>query len=78
MVTPVITTQALAIRAETLVRTDNLSYVEAIVQICDDLDLEPEELGKIVKGPLKDKLKAEAIRNHVLPGNTNTLYGYAE
>jgi hypothetical protein len=50
-----------------------LSYLEAILQICADLDLEPEDIAKMVTGPLKDKLEAEAQRNNILP-KPNSLY----
>lgn len=72
---PVITKQELATRAELLVRSDNLSYIEAIIHICDELDLDPEDIAKMVTGPLKDKVEAEAQRNNVLPkSNTVSLY----
>jgi hypothetical protein len=72
-ITPAITKQELTIRAERLVRSDGLSYLEAILQICADLDLEPEDIAKMVTGPLKDKLEAEAQRNNILP-KPNSLY----
>jgi DNA-binding Xre family transcriptional regulator len=72
---PVITKQELAILTERLVRSDNLSYVEAIIHICDDLDLDPEDIAKMVTGPLKDKVEIEAMRNNIIPkSNTASLY----
>lgn len=73
-ITPVITKQELTTRTERLVRSDGLSYLEAIIQICSELDLEPEDIAKMVTGPLKDKLEAEAQRRNILP-KPNTLFG---
>lgn len=73
LVEPIITKQELSIRAERLVRSDHLTYVEAIIQICNDLDVDPEDIAKMVTGPLKDKLEAEAQRSNILP-KPNSLY----
>ena len=74
LIVPVITHQALASKTEELVRNDNLTYLEAIIQICDELDVDPEDIAKMVTGSLKDKLEAEAQRANILP-KPNSLYG---
>jgi hypothetical protein len=75
LITPVITKQELAIRAERLVRSDHLTYVEAIIHICNELDVDLEDIAKMVSGPLKDKLEAEARRSNILPRSTTvSLY----
>ena len=38
LVNPVITRNQLALQVENLVLKDHLTYLEAIIQICDDLD----------------------------------------
>ena len=48
LIVPVITHQALASKTEELVRNDNLTYLEAIIQICDELDVDPEDIAKMV------------------------------
>lgn len=76
LITPIITKQELAIRTERLVRSDNLTYIEAIIQICNDLDVDPEDIAKMVTGPLKDKVENEAMKSNILPrSNTVSLYG---
>lgn len=73
-VTPAFTTQSLARRAEELVRKDDLTYIEAIIAICDETGIDPADMAKLVVGPLKSKIEIEARRNNVLPGGTgNTL-----
>lgn len=73
LVEPIITPEILAERAEALVIKDQITYIEAIVAIADDLDVEPEDLGKLVKGPLKDKVEAEAQRAQLLPRSKTSI-----
>lgn len=75
LITPVITKHDLTIRVEGLVKSDGVSYVEAIIQVCEELDIDPEDMAKLVVGPLRDKLEAEAQRNNIIPrSNTGTLF----
>lgn len=75
LVTPVITKQEFALKVERLVRSDGLSYIEAIIQICSDIDVDPEDIAKMVVGPLKDKLEVESMERNVLPrSNTSSLF----
>jgi uncharacterized protein YdhG (YjbR/CyaY superfamily) len=73
LIIPVISKQELALKAERLVQSDKLTYLEAIIQICDELDVDPEDMAKMVVGPLKDKLEAEAQRANILP-KPNSLF----
>ena len=69
-----ITKEDLITQTEKLVRKDDITYVQAICQICEDLELDPEDVAKIITGPLRTKLKVEAQNNNVLPKtNTATL-----
>ena len=69
-----ITREDLIHQTETLVRKDEITYAQAICQICDDLQLDPEDVAKIISGALKTKLQIEAQNNNVLPkSNTATL-----
>jgi hypothetical protein len=61
---------------ETLVRRDEMGYVEAIIHICEERQFDPEDITSFINGPLKEKLKLEAVKNNVLKGkksNTATL-----
>ena len=60
---------------EFLVRKDNMSYTEAIIEICEQKELEPEDVAKLIKkGPLKNKLEVEATRRNIVKSNTSTLF----
>lgn len=73
-IVPVLTKTDLISQTEHLVRTESMSYSEAIVYVCDQRGIEPEDIAKMVAStPLKDKLRAEAQRNNLLP-KPNSLF----
>ena len=45
---------------------DDLNYIDAIVNYCDDNKIELESVGKLISKPLKEKIKAEAIELNFL------------
>ena len=49
-----------------------LSYMDAILYLCDKNELEPDDMKKFVSPIIKDKLEAEAMALNFLP-KTNTL-----
>ncbi len=51
---------------ETLVRRDEMGYAEAIIYICEEREFDPEDIATFINGPLKEKLKLEAVNNNVL------------
>ena len=72
---PIIDIQTLHLRVEKLVKTDDLHYREAIILICKELEIDPEDIAKIITGPLKEKLLVEAQSlNIVRRTNTARLY----
>jgi len=68
---PIITKAELISRTEALVYDEGLGYAEAIVNICEELSIEPEDIAKLITGPLKNKLEAEAQKNNYLPRSTD-------
>ena len=42
---------------EHLVLTTNMNYIDAIVQYCEDNEIEIESVGKLISKPLKEKIK---------------------
>jgi uncharacterized protein YdhG (YjbR/CyaY superfamily) len=50
----------------------NISYMEAIIHICDENDVEYEDTRKFISQAVKDKLEAEAMNLNFLP-KTNSL-----
>jgi hypothetical protein len=55
---------------------DDLSYIEAALHICEELGLDPEDIGSLIDAPLRAKLEIEAQNSNLLPkskSNTATL-----
>ena len=42
---------------EQLVLTTKMNYIDAIVQYCEDNEIELESVGKLISKPLKEKIK---------------------
>jgi hypothetical protein len=51
-----------------------MGYLEAIVDYCDSVGIEPDEVSKLVVGSLKEKLEAEAQNNNLLPKSSASLF----
>lgn len=51
---------------ESIVSTENLTYIEAIIQYCEDNNLEIESVPKLLSKPLKERIKCEAINLNCL------------
>lgn len=57
---------------EEIVHKKNLSYIDAVVHLCDDTNIDPEDVAKFISNILKDKIEAEARNLNYLP-RQNTL-----
>ena len=69
------TQKSLAHKVCMLVHNDDLKYSEALLEICEEYEIDPHDIAKLVKGPLKAKLEAEAMKFNVIPNtNGNSLY----
>ena len=47
---------------EEIVKNSNglTNYIDAVVVVCDEFDIEVETVGKLISRPLKDKIKYNA------------------
>lgn len=54
------TTVRFSTGVESLVKDDEMSYIDAIIHYCDVNDIELETVPKLISKPLKEKLKFEA------------------
>lgn len=71
---PTITKDGLRNQVEFLVRKDKMTYAEAIVEVCESMKIDPEDIVRLVTGPLKNKLEAEAMSRNIIKNNTLTLF----
>ena len=51
---------------ESLVLETKMSYIDAIVEYCQNNNIEIETVNKLISKPLKDKIKCEAIELNYL------------
>ena len=58
------------------VNEDGMTYMEAMMQVCEDHGIEPEDLAGSVRGNLKERLYAEAVQRNCIKDESpiNTLY----
>jgi hypothetical protein len=69
---PLFTVASFTRTVERLVRRDELRYAEAIMHICETHEIEPEDIARLVKGPLKAKIELEAMRRNIIPSTLST------
>lgn len=56
---------------ENSVVSDKLSYMDAVIHLCEQNSVELEEVKKFISPVIKQKIEAEAMRLNFLPrGNT--------
>jgi|TARA_B110000196_G_C21086576_1_gene635306 hypothetical protein len=63
-----------AIIIEDIVSSKKMTYLDAISYYCEETQMEPQTVGKLVQGSLKDKLREEVTALHYLP-KTATIPG---
>ena len=57
---------------EEMVQEKKLTYMDACLHYCEENNVEPESLGRLVNKSLKQKIQVEAEGLHFLP-KTSTL-----
>jgi len=75
----VLTKQSLVEKVEFLVSKDKMRYSEALVYICTEMVLDPEDIVKLITPALRSKIEIEARARNILPrtGNTFSLDAFA-
>jgi len=63
-----ITTKSFVAQIEELVRTKRMPYLDAILYICNEKDIEPERVVRFIDKGMKEKLQLEAEAANVLKG----------
>ena len=49
-----------------------IGYMEAVLHVCDKIEIDPEDVSKFISPIIKGKLEAEAMNLNFLP-KTNSL-----
>lgn len=73
-IVPAITKDELIHQVERMVSVEHFDYMEAVLAVTREHELEPEDVAPLITGSLKDKLEIEARKLNNLPRfNTATL-----
>ena len=67
MVEQKVTTKRFALLIDELVKTKNLTHMEAIIYYCEQNVIEPDTISKWIDRSLKEKLQADAEALNYLP-----------
>ncbi len=67
-----LTKQKFAKLIEDVVQRLNVSYMDAVINVCNDHDVDLEDVRKFITPIIKDKIQAEAMHLNFLP-RANTL-----
>lgn len=67
------TASKFAIEIERIVKDSDLNYIEAVVQYCEDMNIELDNVSKLISKPLKEKLKYEAQRLNFMKKSSRGL-----
>ena len=60
---------------EGLVHKEQMTYIEAILHICEDRGIDPSDVSKLVAPAIKSKVEAEGMAANLLP-KSNSLNSF--
>ena len=66
----ILSPQDFTITIEHIKKSKNMTYMDAIQYYCEQNKIEPETIGKLVQGALKQKVREEAESLNFLPKST--------
>ena len=66
----ILSPQDFTITIEHIKKTKHMTYMDAISYYCEQNKIEPETIGKLVQGALKQKVREEAESLNFLPKTT--------
>lgn len=75
MLENILTKTVFAQLVEDLVYKEHMTYIEAVLHICEDRGLDPSDVGKLIAPTIKSKLEAEGMAANLLP-RSNSLKSF--
>ena len=72
MLDNILTKTTLTQRVEELVFLEKMSYIESVLQICNEHGIDPADISKLIVPSIKSKIEAEAMAVNLLP-KSNSL-----
>lgn len=75
MLESILTKASLALLVEKLVHEEKMSYIEAVLHVCEERLIDPLDIGKLIAPAIKSKIEAEAMQSNLLP-KSNSLSSF--
>ena len=72
MTSMILTKKRFAKLVEDKIKDRPMSHIDAVVEVCEDRDLDPGDIANLISPILKKKIEAEAIGLNMMKGG-NTL-----
>jgi len=64
----ILTKKKFAKLVEEKVIGSKIGYIDAVVEVCNDRDLDPASVGNLISPIIKDKIEAEAVSLNMIKG----------
>ncbi len=58
---------------EKTVLKGDLGYIESILSVCEEFEIEPEVAAKFLPKPIIEKIEREGVQFNMLPQNSSEL-----
>jgi len=68
----ILTKKKFAILVEDLVKQKRIPYMDAVLHICAERDIDPLDVSSLISPAIRDKIYAEAVNGNMMKGG-NTL-----
>ena len=62
-----ITSKSFVAEVETLVKSKKMSYMDAVLYVCEKKDIEPERIVRFIDKGMKEKIQVNAEELNYLP-----------
>jgi hypothetical protein len=75
MLENILTKSAFTQLIEDLVHNKKMGYIEAVLFLCDERQIDPADISKVISPSIKSKIEAEAMSHNLLP-KSNSLESF--
>jgi len=75
MLENILTKSAFTQLIEDLVHNKKMGYIEAVLFLCDERQIDPADISRVISPSIKSKIEAEAMSHNLLP-KSNSLESF--
>jgi hypothetical protein len=72
--TQFLTKSKFSVLIENAVIKKKMTYIDAVVDICERQNIDPEDVRKFISNPIRDKIEAEAMKLNYLPRGNELVF----